>query len=66
VDWVDSGERALLALAAERFELVVLDIGLPGMDGLELLRRVRECWVSCRWRCLMPSARKRRSRSRWW
>ena len=42
VDWVDSGERALLALGAERFELVVLDIGLPGMDGLELLRRVRE------------------------
>jgi two-component system, OmpR family, response regulator len=42
VDWVDSGERALLALDAERFELVVLDIGLPGMDGLELLRRVRE------------------------
>ena len=42
VDWVDSGERALLALGAERFELVVLDIGLPGMDGLELLRRVRD------------------------
>jgi len=42
VDWVDSGERALLALDAERFELVVLDIGLPGMNGLELLRRVRE------------------------
>ena len=40
-DCVGSGERAEAALAAENFELVVLDIGLPGIDGFELLRRWR-------------------------
>jgi two-component system OmpR family response regulator len=42
VDWVDTAERAQLALEGERFELALLDIGLPGMDGLALLRRIRE------------------------
>jgi two-component system OmpR family response regulator len=42
VDWVDTAERAALALASERLELVILDIGLPGMDGLALLQRIRE------------------------
>jgi two-component system OmpR family response regulator len=41
VDWVESAERGLLALDAERIDLLVLDIGLPGIDGLELLRRLR-------------------------
>src|SRR5512143_2556750 len=40
-DCVGSGEKAEAALAAEHFELVVLDIGLPGIDGFELLRRWR-------------------------
>jgi two-component system OmpR family response regulator len=42
VDWVDSAERALLALEGEAFDLVILDVGLPGMDGFEMLRRVRQ------------------------
>jgi DNA-binding response OmpR family regulator len=33
VDWVGSGERALEVLAAETFDVAVIDIGLPGMDG---------------------------------
>ena len=41
VDWVGSGERALEVLAAETFDVAVIDIGLPGMDGLELTRRLR-------------------------
>jgi two-component system OmpR family response regulator len=41
VDWVDSAERAQLAVEHETFDLVVLDVGLPGMDGFELLRRLR-------------------------
>ncbi len=41
VDWVDSGERALLATEHEAFDLVILDIGLPGVDGFEMLRRLR-------------------------
>ena len=41
VDWVDNGERALQALGGERFDLVILDVGLPGLDGFEVLRRIR-------------------------
>jgi two-component system OmpR family response regulator len=41
VDWVDSAERALLAIEHESFDLVILDVGLPGMDGFEMLKRLR-------------------------
>lgn len=36
-----SGEAALALLAQERPDLILLDIGLPGMDGFEILRRIR-------------------------
>lgn len=41
VDWVGSAERAEQALEAESFDLAIVDIGLPGSDGLELTRRLR-------------------------
>jgi two-component system OmpR family response regulator len=41
VDWVESAERALLAIDHESFDLVILDVGLPGVDGFEMLRRLR-------------------------
>jgi two-component system OmpR family response regulator len=41
VDVTDRGEDAVLAAAHERFDLVILDIGLPRMDGFEVLRRLR-------------------------
>jgi two-component system OmpR family response regulator len=41
VDTVTSGEQALLATRHERVDLVILDVGLPGMDGFEVLRRLR-------------------------
>jgi two-component system nitrogen regulation response regulator NtrX len=39
---VGTGEACLDALAAGEFELVLLDIWLPGMDGMEALARVQE------------------------
>ncbi len=39
---VDSAEAALLALAQEPFGLVVSDVNMPGMDGHQLLARIRE------------------------
>lgn len=41
VDIVRSGEQATLASQVERFDLLILDIGLPGIDGFEVLRRLR-------------------------
>ncbi|MEZ5645881.1 MAG: response regulator transcription factor [Burkholderiaceae bacterium] len=41
VDWVGSGERAEQALEKDSFDLAIVDIGLPGIDGLELTRRLR-------------------------
>src|ERR1700722_154750 len=38
--WVRSGEEALAELRRHPIELVVLDIGLPGMDGFEVCRRI--------------------------
>ncbi len=37
----EDGERALAALAAEPCDLVVLDIMMPGMDGFEVLAKLR-------------------------
>ncbi|MCM3562668.1 MAG: response regulator [Hydrogenophaga sp.] len=41
VDWVGSAERAEAVLDRDSFDAAILDIGLPGVDGLELTRRVR-------------------------
>ncbi|HYC48974.1 MAG TPA: response regulator transcription factor [Burkholderiales bacterium] len=41
VDAVRTGEAADQALAANTYDLVLLDIALPKMDGLEVLRRLR-------------------------
>lgn len=38
---VASAESAQAALAAEEFALAVIDVGLPGTDGLSLVRRLR-------------------------
>jgi DNA-binding response OmpR family regulator len=41
VVWVRTGEEALVELARHPVRLVVLDIGLPGMDGFEVCRQIR-------------------------
>jgi two-component system nitrogen regulation response regulator NtrX len=38
---VESGEAGLLALEARRYDLLLLDVWLPAMDGLEALSRAR-------------------------
>jgi two-component system OmpR family response regulator len=41
VDVMKSGEHAAMATAQESFDLIILDVGLPGIDGFEVLRRFR-------------------------
>ena len=42
---VSSGEEAVQLLAEHRFALAILDIRMPGMDGLELLAKMRESGI---------------------
>jgi DNA-binding response OmpR family regulator len=41
VVWLRSGEEAVMELRHHPVRLVVLDIGLPGIDGFEVCRRIR-------------------------
>jgi len=41
VDWVPDAEAAWSALRLQAYDVVLLDLGLPGQDGLLLLRRIR-------------------------
>ncbi len=40
--WVGDGEAALEQVAAEPFDLMVLDLGLPRLDGTEVLEQMRQ------------------------
>lgn len=42
VEWLIDGETALQALNTDEFDAVVLDIGLPGLSGIEVLQRIRQ------------------------
>lgn len=42
VSWLDNGKAASTFLVAEPPDILLLDLGLPDMDGLELLRLVRQ------------------------
>ena len=39
---VDSGKAALVIVATECPDIVILDLGLPDMDGIEVLKRIRK------------------------
>lgn len=42
VDWVKDGKMANTALRSQRYDLVLLDLGLPQRDGLDVLKDLRE------------------------
>ena len=47
-DLKHDGEVALQAARATRYQLIVLDVMLPGIDGFEVLRRLRKAHVDSR------------------
>lgn len=42
VDWCRDGKTALSALDTQIYDLILLDLGLPGKDGLEVLSLIRQ------------------------
>jgi two-component system OmpR family response regulator len=40
-DWVKNGQTALTTLGCQHYDLVLLDLGLPGKDGLAVLASIR-------------------------
>ena len=49
-----SAEEAIEVLASARPDIAVVDVGLPGMSGLELVSRIREGGVDATWDSGMP------------
>jgi two-component system response regulator QseB len=41
VDWVEDGDAALTAVTGEPYDLMLLDLGLPRRDGIDVLRTLR-------------------------
>lgn len=42
IDWLKDGASALHTLMSETFDLAILDLGLPRLDGLTVLKRLRD------------------------
>ena len=42
VDWVKTGPACIDALASQHYDLLLLDLGLPGKDGMVVLRSLRQ------------------------
>ncbi len=57
VDWVQDGAAALIAIRDGGMDLVVLDLGLPRVDGIEIIRQVRASSIDVP--ILVLSARER-------
>ncbi len=41
VDWLRSGQTVIETLTCQHYDLMLLDLGLPGIDGLQVLRTLR-------------------------
>ena len=41
VDWVNNGNTAETTLASQSYDIILLDLGLPGKDGIQVLQHAR-------------------------
>jgi adenylate cyclase len=57
VEVAEDGERALALIEGQAFDLVLLDVMMPGLSGIDVLRRVRERWPGSDLPVIMATAR---------
>jgi adenylate cyclase len=57
VEVAEDGERALARLEEQTFDLVLLDVMMPGLSGIDVLKRVRERWPESDLPVIMVTAR---------
>ena len=57
VDVIERGDHAAAALLTQTYDLAILDLSLPGMDGLALLQRIRHLEKTARLPVLPLTAR---------
>jgi class 3 adenylate cyclase len=57
VEVAEDGERALLRVGQQPFDLVLLDVMMPGLSGIDVLRRLRERWPESELPVIMATAR---------
>jgi DNA-binding response OmpR family regulator len=60
VDHVDNGKHALLSADGKTSDLVILDLGLPDMDGLDVLKQLKQKCGECK-RTNFNGKRRRRT-----
>lgn len=48
VDWVKSGNDACVGFSTWQYDVILLDLGLPGKDGLTVLAEIRQKRFRCR------------------
>ena len=47
VDLADNGEHALFLLKEYSYDLAIVDIGMPKLDGFEVIKKARQADISC-------------------
>jgi DNA-binding NtrC family response regulator len=47
VEAVENGSEALRAMEERKFDVVMLDLRMPGMDGMTTLRMIKQRWPDC-------------------
>lgn len=47
VDLADNGEHALFLIKEYSYDLVVIDIGMPKLDGFEVIKKARQADITC-------------------